>query len=59
MTDPAVGALGVVGCVLTTMLVLALDVHPSVLVTVNVYVAPAAAVTTPLPSTVGPVGLNV
>ena len=56
---PAVGALGVAGCALTVMLELALDVHPSVFVTVNVYVTPADAVTTPLPSTVGPVGLNV
>ena len=36
VTDPDIEALGVVGCALITMLVLALDVHPSVLVTVNV-----------------------
>ena len=47
-----------VGCVLTNMLELAIDVHPSVFVTVNVYV-PALAVTTPLPSILGPLGLNV
>ena len=58
MTDPAVGALGVAGCVLTVMLELALDVHPSVFVTVNVYV-PALAVTTPLPDVLTTDGVNV
>ena len=41
------------------MLELALDVHPSVLVTVKVYVAPAAAVTNPLPDVLTTEGVNV
>ena len=56
---PAAGALGVAGCASTTTSELAADSQPAAFVSVNVQVAPAARVTTPLPSTVGPVGVNV
>ena len=56
---PAVGALGVAGCASTTTLELAADSQPAAFVSVKVYVAPAASVTTPLPSTVGPLGVKV
>ena len=59
MTEPTVGADGVAGCASTTTLELAADSQPAAFVSVKVYVAPAASVTTPLPSTVGPVGVNV
>ena len=59
MTDPAVGADGVAGCASTTTLELAADSQPAALVSVKVYVAPAGRVTTPLPSTLGPLGVNV
>ena len=48
-----------VGSESTTTLELARDSQPAAFVSVNVYVAPAASVTTPLPSTVGPVGVKV
>ena len=47
VTAPAVGADGVDGWVFTTMFELALDVQPSALSTVKVYV-PAFAVTSPV-----------
>ena len=50
VTAPALGALGVAGCVFTTMFELALDVQPSALSTVKVYV-PALAVTSPVADT--------
>ena len=56
---PAVGALGATGCASTTTSKLAADSQPAAFVSVKVYVAPAARVTTPLPSTVGPLGVNV
>ena len=59
MTEPTVGADGVAGCASTTTLELAADSQPAAFVSVKVYVAPAARVTTPLPSTVGPVGVKV
>ena len=59
MTEPTVGTLGVTGCASTTTLELAADSQPAALVSVNVYVAPAAKVTTPLPSTLGPLGVKV
>ena len=39
---PATGALGVAGCASTTTLELAADSQPAALVSVKVYVAPAA-----------------
>jgi len=48
VTAPALGALGVAGCVFTTMFELAKEVQPSALSTVKVYV-PAFAVTSPVP----------
>ena len=51
-------ALGVAGCELTVVLELATDSHPA-FVSVKVYVAPDARVTTPLPSIVGPLGVKV
>ena len=56
---PATGALGVAGCASITTLELATDSQPAAFVSVKVYVAPAANVTTPLPSTVGPLGVKV
>ena len=56
---PAVGALGVAGCASTTTLELAADSQPAALVSVNVYVAPAANVTTPVAASTVALGVNV
>ena len=57
---PAVGALGVAGCASITTSKLDADSQPAAFVSVNVYVAPAARVTSPVvPSTVGPLGVKV
>ena len=56
---PAVGAPGAYTYVSLPTSKLASVSQPTALVSVNVYVAPAANVTTPLPSTVGPLVVNV
>ena len=58
VTAPAVGADGVAGWVFTTMFELALDVQPSALSTVKVYV-PVLAVTSPVADTLTTAGEKV
>ena len=58
VTDPAVGAVGVAGCVFTTIVELAKEVHPAALSTVKLYV-PAFAVTNPVPEILTTDGENV
>ena len=51
---PITGAVGVIGCKLTTALAAAREIHPPLLVTVKLYVPPVNPVTTvlvPLPVT--------